>query len=656
MISKRIFRRLVLVFIIFNASVTVTSAQQKELDSLFSVWQDDSKSDSIRIDAFNYYIGYGFVFAQPDTAIALAEQLITFSKKRNNRKGEAMGLNLQGLSNAEADYQKALSYYSRSLKISEEIESKKDISNVINNIGAIYNKIGNQPKAVECYTRSLKIKEEIGDKIGMANILSNIGNIFYEQGNYPKALEYINRSTKIFEEVGHKYGISVCLTFIGDIFEKQGNSSKALEYNNRGLKLAEEVGAKEIIANCLSSIGKITNNQGNTASALNYYNRSLKIQKEIGNKNGISENLKSIGNLYLKQGSPSKALDYCTQGLALAQELGILKTQKDNCQCLYDTYKVMGNGNEALVYLEKIRVIEDSLNSEETNKQLQQMEFAKQVLKDSIAQAETDRLVLEAHQEEMRVEEKTRNISLAGGAFILLLAGGLYARLRYVRKSKAIIEEEKDRSNNLLLNILPADIAEELKIHGKAKARDFDMVSILFTDFKGFTAASEKLNAQELVAEINTCFEAFDGIMGKYNIEKIKTIGDAYMAAGGLPVPTEDSIKNTVLASLEMQAFISKRKIELDAAGKPAFEMRVGVHTGPVVAGIVGVKKFQYDIWGDTVNTASRMESSGEVGRVNISQSTYELLKDDPQFTFESRGKIEAKGKGEIEMWFVSKN
>jgi class 3 adenylate cyclase len=212
------------------------------------------------------------------------------------------------------------------------------------------------------------------------------------------------------------------------------------------------------------------------------------------------------------------------------------------------------------------------------------------------------------------------------------------------------LNKEKDASEKLLLNILPAEIAEELKAKGKADARDFDLVSVLFTDFKGFTAASEKLSAQDLVSEINICFEAFDGIMGKYKIEKIKTIGDAYMAAGGLPVPTDDSVKNTVLAALDLQSFISKRKTEMDALGKPAFEMRVGIHTGPVVAGIVGVKKFQYDIWGDTVNTSSRMESSGEVGKVNISQSTYNLLKDDSAFKFKSRGNIEAKGKGEAKM------
>ncbi|MBK9533563.1 MAG: hypothetical protein IPO10_00035 [Flavobacteriales bacterium] len=220
---------------------------------------------------------------------------------------------------------------------------------------------------------------------------------------------------------------------------------------------------------------------------------------------------------------------------------------------------------------------------------------------------------------------------------------------------KQAVLREKERSDELLLNILPSEVAEELKANGSAKARDFDPATILFTDFKGFTELSVQLSAQDLVAEINTCFEAFDGIISRYGVEKIKTIGDAYMAAGGVPDPLRGSPAGVVEAALEMQEFMVRYKAQRTALNKPAFEMRLGVHTGPVVAGIVGVKKFQYDIWGDTVNTASRMESNGEVGQVNISQSTYELVKNVPGLTFTSRGKIPVKGKGELEMYFVKR-
>jgi class 3 adenylate cyclase len=222
-----------------------------------------------------------------------------------------------------------------------------------------------------------------------------------------------------------------------------------------------------------------------------------------------------------------------------------------------------------------------------------------------------------------------------------------------ILKRTAELRQEKEASEKLLLNILPEEIAKELKENGEAEARSFNQVSILFTDFKEFTQLSEKLTAKALVAEINHCFMAFDRICEEYEIEKIKTIGDAYMASGGLPVPSEDSAKNIVLAAIQMTEFMLQRKKERETSGQLPFEMRAGAHTGPVVAGIVGVKKFQYDIWGDTVNTASRMESHGEVGRVNVSQTTYELLKNESQLTFEHRGKLEVKGKGEVNMYFV---
>jgi class 3 adenylate cyclase len=421
------------------------------------------------------------------------------------------------------------------------------------------------------------------------------------------------------------------------------------------------IGNASGIATYLSNIGAIYYQLEKYSEALRIEKEAEKLYFDLG-VGLYARNQINIGLIFSKLKNYSQAVEYCKKGLQISEEKGAIPDIVKACNCLYLNYKTLGKGEQALVYLEKKQINENKLQKEETSKKLQQMEFAKQMLKDSIAAAEKERLLAEAHKEEVRQKNNTRNIFAGGSLVALILAGGIYSRLVYTRKAKAIIEKEKDRSENLLLNILPADIAAELKEKGKTDARDFDLVSILFTDFKGFTATSEKLSAQDLVTEINTCFEAFDGIVSKYNVEKIKTIGDAYMAAGGLPVPIANSVKSTVLAALEMQDFISKRKLELEIKGLPAFEMRVGIHTGPVVAGIVGVKKFQYDVWGDTVNTASRMESNGEVGKINISQATYEqLIKSSdekaeyPEFIFESRGMIDAKGKGKINMYFVSK-
>ncbi|MCB9183745.1 MAG: hypothetical protein H6591_07485 [Flavobacteriales bacterium] len=213
------------------------------------------------------------------------------------------------------------------------------------------------------------------------------------------------------------------------------------------------------------------------------------------------------------------------------------------------------------------------------------------------------------------------------------------------------IEGQKEQIEDLLLNILPKEISEELKEKGKATARRHEQVTVLFTDMKGFTRVAEKMTPEELVNELDDCFVQFDEIVGRYGIEKIKTIGDSYMCAAG--VPTQDPLHahKCVLAALEVRELMSGWESRHRAVGKEPWALRIGVHTGPVVAGVVGKRKFAYDIWGDTVNTASRMESSGEVGEVNISGATYQLVKD--HFDCVHRGQVEAKNKGRIDMYFV---
>ena len=207
------------------------------------------------------------------------------------------------------------------------------------------------------------------------------------------------------------------------------------------------------------------------------------------------------------------------------------------------------------------------------------------------------------------------------------------------------------KSDNLLLNVLPVEIANELKINGKVEPVHYDEVSVLFTDFKGFTQLSETMTPRELVDELDYCFSYFDQVVDKYGLEKLKTIGDSYMCASGIPQASPTHAIQSVQAALEILEFIEQRKKQKADENIAYWDIRIGIHSGPLLAGVIGNKKFSYDVWGDTVNTASRMESSGIPGNVNISQVTFELVKD--FFECEHRGKISAKNKGELDMYLV---
>jgi adenylate cyclase len=214
------------------------------------------------------------------------------------------------------------------------------------------------------------------------------------------------------------------------------------------------------------------------------------------------------------------------------------------------------------------------------------------------------------------------------------------------------LNQERAKSDSLLLNILPAAVAEELKTNDSVSPRHYEGASVLFTDFVGFTQIAEGMTPEQLIAELDACFSRFDAIARTHKLEKIKTIGDSYMAVGGVPAPNRTHAVDSVLAALEIQRAMIELAAKKSAQNQPCWQLRLGIHTGPLVAGVIGREKFAYDVWGDTVNTASRLESSGVAGRINISGATYELVKD--LFVCEYRGKISAKNKGEIDMYFVN--
>ncbi|MBE7439587.1 MAG: GAF domain-containing protein [Spirochaetales bacterium] len=223
---------------------------------------------------------------------------------------------------------------------------------------------------------------------------------------------------------------------------------------------------------------------------------------------------------------------------------------------------------------------------------------------------------------------------------------------RLVAARTAELREERDKSDRLLLNILPLHVAQELKASGTVKPVFFDYATILFTDFKGFTKVAQRMAPEQLIGELDSVFLQFDTICERNGIEKLKTIGDAYMCAGGLPVSSKTHAIDVCLAALEIREFMAEtRRIKQEITGEKFWEVRIGVHSGPVIAGVIGKNKFAYDVWGDAVNVASRLESSGQPGEINISSDTYKLVKD--FFECEPRGSIAIKNRGEVEMYFL---
>ncbi len=456
-----------------------------------------------------------------------------------------------------------------------------------------------------------------------------------------------------------------------------GEYEKAIENADEAGKLASNLKLPELRANALNREGKALMFIGKRKAGAQF-EQSLKVLKDSrsDNKTLALDNLNNLRTLAERAGRERVVRE-------LDEKIAKLKSEGNAAVRSGETRQAMPTEasatqkqiiesqnrfreNEAK-FLEESQVLQAQLAEQKARLEQMTQEQMKtamvvmqqRVLLDSVFFSRgMDSLAVSNANLALREADSNRKFNYAIMGVLFLLAGGAtfsyfraHQNTKVLEEKNKTIREEQQRSENLLLNILPSLVADELKAKGKTQARYFEEVSVLFADFVGFSQIAEQLTPQQLVSELDTCFQKFDEIIAKHNLEKIKTIGDAYMCAGGLPDGGGAQLRDMVSAAKDMQAWLFEWNASRDKAGLPRFDARIGIHCGPVVAGVVGSKKFAFDIWGDTVNIAARIEQSGEGGRINISGAAYAGVKE--MFPCHYRGKISAKNKGDIDMYFV---
>lgn len=577
-----------------------TYQDQSSLDSLKQVYNDNEDIEN------NFRLLSVIIYNEtdPNEKLHYSNLLIDTVKINPNdslsfylsigylEKGNA--LQLQG------ELHEALDAYFSAIDWAEKDKDEELSAGLLISIADTYSMIGNSESAEKYYNEGIAILRKGKDSLALASALLNAGDEYFNTEKYDRALSHFSESGVLFNQLDHQIGKAYNVGNIGMVYAKQGKDELAKNNMNEAIRILED-------------------NE-------DYY--------------AISEFLNYISDVYQEQHNFDTALEYAYRSLELANKFK-LKDQLSNAHLqLSELMQDAGNHLEAFEHYKMHDAYQDSLyNIENVQK---------------MANLEVDKKELEvANLEHKRKNQRIVFWSTIGVLFLtLLLAYGLFKRHKYVKATNKIIAAEKSRSDKLLLNILPEDTAEELKEKGRVAAKKYDAVTVFFSDFKGFTKYAENLSPEILVETIDHYFSKFDAIVEKYGLEKIKTIGDAYMAAGGLNYDNENHAKHMILAAQEMIEFVAKAKQDTNTDG--SFDIRIGINTGPVVAGVVGTKKFAYDIWGDTVNIAARMESSSAPGRINISEDTYKMVQSD--FECEYRGELEVKNRGHLKMYFVTTN
>jgi adenylate cyclase len=574
----------------------------------------DANLNGIKARAWNIIGNVYYSLGSYDKALEYYNKALAANQELGEKSGVArVTMNIGNVYKSLGSYDKALEYYNKAFAAHQELGDKSEVASVTGNIGLVYNFLGSYDKALEYYHMALAAHQELEDKSGVARDTGNIGNVYYSLGSYDKSLEYYHMALASHKELGEKSSVARVTGNIGNVYYSLGSYDKALEYYHMAIASHKELGNKSRVANVTVNIGNVYYSLGSYDKALEYYHMAIASHKELGEKSSVAGVTGNIGSVYADKKfdgyDPIKGEEYLLKAIALSTEIGAKSRLAAQYNDLTHLYKNEKRWEEAFIYYKKHIEVKDELNIEETKKQ------------DSIRQQQ-----------------------------------------KAIELEKAAASARLSATTSLLHKVLPESIANRIAEGEENIADYFPAVSILFADIEGFTPMSADMPAYVVVKFLNHVFSEFDRIMKKHGCEKIKTIGDGYMAVAGAPIECVDHAERITLAALDMMKPIElPDEIKSFIPSGKKFSIRIGLHTGSVVAGVVGEDRFVYDIYSDAVNTAARMESHGESGKIHVSSDFMRhLLNRFAQtkntthgITFENRGEMEVKGKGMMKTYFL---
>lgn len=571
----------------------VAAQNQKIADSLALIYAREELKDTAQLELLRH-----LAFNESkniELGLRYAEELIELSTESNNHLYLYRGYLQKGNKlRLMGDLEKALDAYFKCAEAARKANYLTGEASAYGVIADIYSVSKNHTNAKLYYQRAITYLRKTSDSIALASAILNAGDDYLNHQIFDSAFSNFKEAEIIFDRVNYPIGK----------------------------------------AYALGNLGMVYSNQGYNALAEQNINAAIRILEELEDYYPICVYLISMSDIYRQKGDQSKAQSYAQRSLTLARQYQLKEQITQANLTLSELAEMAGKSAVALQYYKEHILYRDSLNDINTVQKL--------------ADLRTNFEVAQKQSEVDLLQQGKRNQQIIVSSLIIILAlsiillGTLFWYYRTIAR-------EKKRSESLLLNILPAETALELKQKGHVDAVKFDKVTVLFTDFVEFSKSAESTAPEHLVKSIHFYFKGFDEITTKYGLEKIKTIGDAYMCASGIPANSYSGAREVILAARDMVDFVQKTR-ENHPEIMP-FELRLGAHTGQVVAGIAGIKKWQYDIWGDTVNIASRMESNSTPGRLNLSHTTYEEVNEEFRCTF--RGEIEVKNLGLMRMYYL---